>query len=105
MNRLTKEKEKRLMYVENKKGPIDGYNARIGWVTFSKTAKTIYYRGRTLSRIKGGGARGNYYCEETGHQYWVSGVKKNGTNLHHAGSSSFHIDTDAKDEYNAIRNA
>ena len=105
MSQLTKGKEKRLMYVENKKGPIDGYKARIGWVTFSKTAKTIYYRSRTLSRIKGGGARGNYACEETGQEYWVSGVKRNGTNLHFAGASSFHIDADAIDEYDAIRNA
>ncbi len=42
------------MYVENTRTRIDGHTARIGWVTFSKTAKTIYYRGRTLSRIKGG---------------------------------------------------
>lgn len=104
MNQLTKGKETRLMYLENKKGDIDGFKARIGWVTFSKTAKTIYYRGKKLSRLKGGGVRGNYYCEETGEEYWVSGVKMNGTNLHHAGSSSFHIDADAIDEYNVIRN-
>ena len=103
MDQLTKGKEKRLMYIENKKGDIDGYSARIGWVTFSKTGKTIYYRSKTLSRIKGGGARGNYSCEETGQEYWVSGVKKDGTNLHHAGTSSFHVDADALDEYNELR--
>lgn len=60
MNQPAKGNVRRLMFVENKKAPIDGHNARIGWVTFSRSGKTIYYRGRTLSRIKGGGARGNY---------------------------------------------
>lgn len=104
MSQLTKGNKKRLMFVENKKAPIDGHYARIGWVTFSKSAKTVYYRGRTLSRMNGGGVRGNYLCEKTGHEYWVSGVKKSGTNLHHAGTSNFHVDADALDEYNAIKN-
>ncbi len=103
MNQLSKGNQKRLMFIENKKGDIDGYKARIGWVTFSKTGRTLYYRGKTLSRIKGGGDRGNYTCEETGNQYWVSGVKKSGSNLHHAGTASFHVDGDAQDEYNRIR--
>src|SRR5258706_16381256 len=29
--------KRRLMYVENKDGEIDGANGRIGWVTFSKS--------------------------------------------------------------------
>ena len=104
MSQLTQGKQQRLMFIENKKGDIDGYKARIGWVTFSKTAKTIYYRDKILSRIKGGGVRGNYCCQETGHEYWVSGVKKNGTNLHFAGTSAFCIDNDAVDAYNVLRN-
>ena len=104
MDQLTHGQQKRLMFIENKKGGIDGYNARVGWVTFSKTGRTIYYRGRKLSRIKGGGTRGNYSCEGTGHQYWVSGVKKQGTNLRHAGASSFHVDTDAVEEYKSLKN-
>ena len=105
MNEQTQKPGKRLMFIENKKGDIDGYKARIGWVTFSKTGKTIYYRSKQLSRIKGGGIRGNYACKETGQEYWVSGVKKRGTNLHHAGASSFHVDADAVDEFNALKRA
>jgi len=105
MNQLTKGQKKRLMFIENKKGDIDGYKARIGWVTFSKTGKSIYYRSKKLSRLKGGGVRGNYSCEETGQEYWISGVKKDGTNLHHAGASSFHIDADALEAYYALRNS
>lgn len=103
MSQLTKAKQQRLMFLENKKGDIDGHKARIGWVSFSKTAKTIYYRGKTLSRIKGGGVRGNYICEASGHEYWVSGVKKQGSNLHFAGTYKFHVDADAIDEFNALR--
>lgn len=30
------------MYIENKQGLIEGVDACIGWVSFSKTGKTIY---------------------------------------------------------------
>lgn len=91
------------MYIENKEGDIDGYAARIGWVTFSKSGRSIYYRDRELKRLKGGGWAGNYYCEKTGQEYWVSGVKKRGSNVHWAESVSVHIDKDAVIEYEAIR--
>ena len=103
MSQLTKGKETRLMYIENKNGVIDGYDACIGWVTFSKTGNTIYYRDISLARIKGGGVSGNYFCEETGDEYWVSGIKKRGSNVHWAESASVHIDDDAIDEYYSIR--
>jgi len=103
MSQLTKEKNRRVMYVENKDGDIDGHTARIGWVSFSKTGKSIYYRGRSLQRLTGGGIRGNYFCGDTGDEYWVSGIKKRGTNAHWAEPVEIHIDDDAKDEYEAIR--
>ena len=43
--------KRRLMYIENKDGEIDGANGRIGWVSFSKTGKTVYYRGRELYQL------------------------------------------------------
>lgn len=105
MSQLTQGKERRLMYVENKESKIDGFSARIGWVTFSKTGKTIYYRDKSLARLKGGGISGNYFCEDTHEEYWVSGVKKRGSNVHWAESASLHIDEDAREEYAAIRNS
>jgi hypothetical protein len=45
--------KRRLMYVENKDGKIDGANGRIGWVGFSKSGQTVYYRGRELTKLKG----------------------------------------------------
>ena len=102
-NQLTLGESRRVMYVENKDGDIDGVAARIGWVTFSKTGLTVYYRGRTLKRTKGRGIRGNYREEEGGHEYWVSGVKMRGSNEHWAESVSVAVDSDAREEYLRIR--
>jgi len=93
------------MYIENKEGDIDGHKARIGWVTFSKTGRTIYYRGRSLARAKGGGTLGNYFCEDSGTEYWVSGVKKRGSNAHWAEPVSVFVDEDAAEEYEKQKNS
>ena len=91
------------MYVENKDGDIDGVPGRIGWVTFSKTGRSVYYRGRTLKRAKGDGVRGNFYDEATGEEYWISGVKKDGSNAHWAESTTIEVDADAANEYSSIK--
>ena len=104
MNQVTRGQDKRLMYIENKNGLIDGYDARIGWVTFSNSGLSIYYRGRTFGRLKGGGISGNYFCEETGDEYWISGIKKRGSNVHWAESASVYIDEDAREEYHTTKN-
>jgi hypothetical protein len=54
------------MYVECKGGLLDGAHARIGWVSFSKTGRSVYYRGRSLNRMKGGGILGNFIDIESG---------------------------------------
>ena len=97
-NQLTRGESRRLMYVENKDGGIDGYAARIGWVEFSKSGKSVYYRGRTLTRIGGQGVRGNFQDAESGEEYWVSGVKKRGSNTHSSRPVRVHIDEDAPRE-------
>ena len=91
------------MYVENKDGEIDGAAARIGWVSFSKSGLTVYYRGRTLKRLGGRSFRGNHYDEATGQEYWISGVKKNGSNRHWASRITVRVDEDAQVQYNRIR--
>ena len=95
---LTQGKQRRLMYVENKSGLIDGFQARIGWVTFSKTGNTVYYRGLVLNRLRGG-VSGNFADAVSGSEFWVSGVKKRGSNVHWATSIQVHIDEDAQQEY------
>ena len=100
-NQLTKGENRRVMYIENKDGGID---ARIGWVTFSKSGRSVYYRGKTLKRLTGGGIRGNHYDDDTGEEYWVSGIKKRGSNSHWAESASITVDGDAAEEYERILN-
>src|SRR5258708_38433185 len=102
-NQLTRGENKRIMYIENKDGDIDGVSGRIGWVTFSQSGRSVYYRGRTLRRAKGGGIRGNFYDEATGQEYWISGVKKEGSNQHWAESIDVQVDGDALEEYNRIK--
>ena len=91
------------MYVENKDDVIDGVEARIGWVEFSKSGLTVYYRGRTLNRIKGGGTRGNHFDEATGDEYWISGIKKMGSNTHRAEPTRVEIDDNALAEYQKLK--
>ena len=90
------------MYVENKNGEIDGWSARIGWVTFSRSGRSIYYRDLVLKRIKGGGTSGNYYCEKTSQEFWISGIKKRGSNAHWAEPTKIYIDPDAAADYREI---
>lgn len=94
---------RRLMYVENKDGTIDGAAARIGWVEFSKTGRTVYYRERELASIGGRGVRGNFMEVSTGDEYWVSGVKKRGSNAHWAEKVAIEIGADAVEAYAALR--
>lgn len=91
----------RIMYIELKSG--NGYNdrgpARIGRITFSKTGKTLYYRGHKLQSLKGSGLCANYFDVKSGDEYWVSGCKKNGQDRHWAGAGPVKIDDDVRQEY------
>lgn len=80
----------RVMYIEQK---TDGNRflqhqgpAEIGEVTFSRSGKAIYYRGRSFARIPKGGIYGNFACIEDENEYWISGVKARGSNRHIFGS-------------------
>lgn len=103
VNQLTQGKERRVMYVENKDGLIEGADARIGWVSFSKSGRSVYYKGRTLAAVGGRGIGGNFMDVETGEEFWVSGVKKRGSNTHSAESASVIVDDDAREEYENLR--
>ncbi len=103
---LTQGGKSRLMYVENKNGEIDGHRARIGWVTFSKTGCSVYYRGLTLRKVRGGGVRGNFKNDATEEEFWISGVKQRGSNAHWAERAvGIHVDEDAVEAYRSVRQA
>jgi hypothetical protein len=87
----------RIMYVELKTGHSDNGPAWIGRVRFSKTGRTAYYRGLNLRRHSG--VAGNYIDVKTGDEYWISGVKRDGTDRHWAGSGPIQIDTEVRAAY------
>src|SRR3954465_4668481 len=86
----------RIMYIEQKSGGITG-PARIGRVTYSKSGKSLYYRGHLYQSLKGNGFKSNFFDAETGEHYWVSGCKKDGTDRLYSGTVD--IDEDVRDEY------
>ena len=103
-NQFNRGELRRVMYVENKDGQIDGASARIGWVELSKTGCTVYFHGKILRKAKGGGISGNFIDTETREEYWVSGLKNRGSNTHPAESSiDVVVDNDAIDEYERIK--
>ncbi len=96
--RKAKAQHGRIMYIESKAGSLVG-QARIGRVTFSKTGSTLYYRGQTFQSLKGAGFKSNYYCVETGEEYWISGPKRRGGDALYGGSRPIEVDEDVREEY------
>ncbi|MGA3081647.1 MAG: mannose-1-phosphate guanylyltransferase [Terracidiphilus sp.] len=93
---------KTLKYIELKSGHSDNGPAWIGYVTSSKSGRTLYFNGRGLMKLKGqrrGESGGNYVDMETGESFWVSGVKKNGEDRHWAGSGKVLVEAAAVSEY------
>lgn len=86
------------MYIESKARGLTG-PARIGRVTFSKTGRTLYYRGRSFRSLKGSGLKANYYDVETGEEYWISGPKKDGSDRLYGERVPVEIDDDVREEY------
>jgi hypothetical protein len=101
---LTRGQPRRLMYVENKDGLLDGARAWVGWAEFSKTGRTVYFHGRSLLAIAGGGTRGNYLDVDSGEEFWVTGVKTRGSNAHSRESAVVPmVEDDAREEYERLR--
>jgi hypothetical protein len=93
----------RIMYIEDKSDQLVG-PARIGRVTFSKTGKSLYYKGRTFQSLKGSGFKANYFDVDSGDHFWISGPKKNGADGLY-GPRPTPIDADVREEYwTKIRN-
>jgi hypothetical protein len=86
------------MYIECKAGVLTG-PARIGRVTFSKTGRTLYYDGQTFQSLKGKGCKANYFCVETGEDYWISGPKRRGGDALYGGGTPVKIDKDVREAY------
>ena len=93
----------RIMYIENKGDDGIVGPARIGRVTFSKTGKSVYYKGHRFETLKGTGFKSNYVNVDTGESYWISGCKRDGSDALY--STTIEIDEDVREEYwTIIRN-
>ena len=88
----------RIMYIERKAGNLVG-EAWIGRVTFSKSRKSIYYKGKQFKSLKGSGFKANYYDIETGDDYWISGPRKDGADRLYGERLPIDIDEDVREEY------
>ena len=92
----------RLIYVELKIGFSDNGPAWIGMGYDSKTGRTAYFNGQTLTKAIG--TSGNFMDIDSRDEYWVSGVKKNGMDRHHAGGGKIKIDRTVIKAYLTLRN-
>ena len=86
-----------IKYIELKSGYSDNGPAWIGKVKTSRTGNTIYFND--IAFEKGSLISGNYRDIETGEEYWISGVKKNATDRHWAGTGKVMIDRSVVDYY------
>ena len=89
----------RIMYVELKTGHHDDGPAWIGRVGLYKTGRTVYYRGLVLRRHNG--VAGNHTDVDTGHEYWISGPRRDRRDRRH-GNAPVHVDPEAQTEYHAL---
>jgi hypothetical protein len=94
--------KERIMYIEYKGDGIIGL-ARIGKVKFSKSGKSIHYKGKTFETLSGSGYKANYFDVETNEHYWISGCRKDGMDALY--NTEILVDEDVLVEYwSDIRN-
>lgn len=86
------------MYIEFKGDGLTG-PARIGLVTFSKTGRTLYYKGQSFQSLKGAGFKANYRDLNTNERYWISGPRNDGADRLYSESTRVEIDEEVRTEY------
>ena len=89
------------MFLQLKTGhDIDRGPSWICWVEFSRSWRTAYVHGRQLEKLQGGGDA-NFFDVETGEGFWMSGPKRDRTDLRY-GPGSPVVDPDAQEAYDAF---
>jgi hypothetical protein len=86
------------MYIEAKGEGLTG-PARIGRVTFSKSGRSVHYRGNTYQTLRGYGFKANYRDVATGEYFWISGCHKDGADHLYGKGVPVEIDDDVREEY------
>ena len=91
----------RIMYIEDKSEGLVG-QARIGLVTYSKSGRSVSYRGRTFQSLAGSGgpSKANFFDVETGEEFWISGPRKDGNDrLYPESALPVEVDEDIAEAY------
>jgi len=91
----------RIMYIESKSEGLEG-PAVIGRIYFSKSKKTLYYKGLKFQSLKGTGFKANYFETESGEHFWISGPRKDKNDRLYGGNAGVEIDNEVLDEYLAL---
>ena len=92
--------KKSVKYIEHKPAEhTDRGEAWIAHVWHSASGKTLYFNNMALKRTIGGDS--NHYDLISRKAYWVSGVKKQGTNRHWAGGGPVKIEQSLVEWYKA----
>jgi hypothetical protein len=92
---------RRLMFVQLKSGhDIDRGPSWIGWVDYSRSWQTARFHDRELLKQQGDGDA-NFRDATTGEWFWLSGPKRNRTDLRY-GPGQPYVDADAREAYEAF---
>ena len=91
--------KRRVMYIENKSSGVSGGEAHIGWVSFSKTGRSLYYAGHTFQSLQGRGFKANYIDVETREVFWISGPRRDGVDRLYGERVPVPVDADAREHY------
>jgi hypothetical protein len=90
-----------IKYIEHK--PAQHTDWAKAWITrvwLSSTGKTLYFNNMAIKR--GSGNDSNHFDLVTGESYWVSGVKKRGSNRHWAGGGPIQIEQSLVEWYQKL---
>lgn len=93
----------RIMYIEYKGDDGLEGSARIGRLYFSKTGKTLYYKGWRFQSLKGRGFKSNYFNLESGDYFWISGPRKDQSDRLYGGNKDVVVDEDVRAEYEQMK--
>lgn len=88
----------RIMYIEYKGDGLTG-DERIGRVKFSKSMKSVHYKGKTFETLNGAGFKANFFDVDSGEYYWISGCRKDGADRLYGERTPIYIDKDVQEEY------
>jgi Fe-S cluster assembly iron-binding protein IscA len=88
------------MHVEQILDDDEAGPAWIGRITFSKTGRTLYARGRALQLMGGEGS--DYVDQATGERFRLSNVKRDLQQRRFPGYGDVEVDPEAVEEYERL---